>query len=82
MGSSGGIHGLSVNDFNKDAVHILADELIGMAIAEYISGTRGLFNYVRYDRKKPGILASLGPFLDDVVASLVGGVMSSIYSKP
>ena len=82
LGSSGGIHGLSVNDFNKDAVHILADELIGMAIAEYISGTRGLFNYVRYDRKKPGILASLGPFLDDVVASLVGGVMSSIYSKP
>jgi len=68
LGSSGRIHGLSVNDFNRDAVHILADELIGMAIAEYISG--------------PGILASLGPFLDDVVASLVGGVMSSIYSKP
>lgn len=81
LGSGGGIHGLSVDDFKKDAVHILADEMIGMAIAEYISGTKGLFNYVRYDMKKPGILASLGPFLDDVVASLVGGVMSSIYSK-
>ena len=81
LGTGGGIHGLSVDDFKKDAVHILADEIIGMAIAEYISGTKGLFNYVRYDKKKPGILASLGPFLDDVVASLIGGVMSSIYSK-
>lgn len=81
LGSSGGIYGLSVDDFKKDAVHILTDEIIGMAIAEYLSGTRGVFNYVRYDRKKPGIIATLGPFLDDVVASLVGGVMSSIYSK-
>jgi adenosylcobinamide hydrolase len=81
FGSSGGIHGLSVDDFKKDAVHILADEMIGMAIAQYIAGTKGLFNYVRYDSKKPGIIASLGPFLDDVVASLVGAVMSSIYSK-
>lgn len=81
LGSSGGIHGLSVDDFKKDAVHILADEMIGMAIAQYIAGTKGLFNYVRYDSKKPRIIASLGPFLDDVVASLVGAIMSSIYSK-
>ncbi|MEM3561942.1 MAG: bifunctional adenosylcobinamide hydrolase/alpha-ribazole phosphatase CbiS [Candidatus Jordarchaeaceae archaeon] len=81
LGSSGGIHGLSVDDFKKDPVHILADEILGMAIAEYIAGTKGLLNYIRYDRKKPGIIATLGPFLDDVVASLVGGIMSSIYSK-
>nr|MDO8079755.1 bifunctional adenosylcobinamide hydrolase/alpha-ribazole phosphatase CbiS [Candidatus Freyarchaeota archaeon] len=81
LGSSGRIYGLSVDDFKKDAVHILADEMIGMAIAEYIAGTKGLFNYIRYDRKKPGIIASLEPFLDDVVASLIGGIMSNIYSK-
>ncbi|MEM2047413.1 MAG: bifunctional adenosylcobinamide hydrolase/alpha-ribazole phosphatase CbiS [Candidatus Jordarchaeales archaeon] len=81
LGSSGKIHGLSVEEFRRDPVHILADEIIGMAIADYIAGTRGVFNYVRYDRKKPGIISSLGPFLDDVVASLVGGVMSKIYSE-
>ncbi|MEM3526365.1 MAG: phosphatidylglycerophosphatase A [Candidatus Jordarchaeaceae archaeon] len=81
LGSCGKIYGLSIDDFKKDAVYILADELIGMAIAEYIAGTKGLFNYIRYDRKKPGILSSLGPFLDDVAASLIGGVMSNIYSK-
>ncbi|MEM2145931.1 MAG: bifunctional adenosylcobinamide hydrolase/alpha-ribazole phosphatase CbiS [Candidatus Jordarchaeaceae archaeon] len=81
LGSSGGIYGLSIEDFKNDAVQILADEIIGMAIAEYIAGTKGLFNYIRYDRKKPGIISSLGPFLDDVVASLIGGIMSNIYSK-
>lgn len=81
LGSSGRIHGLSVDDYKKDAVHILADEMIGMAIAEYIAGTKGLFNYIRYDRKKPGIIATLKPFLDDVAASLIGGIMSNIHSK-
>ncbi len=81
LGFSGRIHGVSAEEFRRDPVHILADEIIGMAIADYIAGTRGIFNYVRYDRKKPGIISSLGPFLDDVVASLIGGVMSKIYSK-
>lgn len=81
LGLSGRLHGLSAEEFKGDPVHLLADEIIGMAIAEYIAGTRGLFNYVRYDRKKPGIISSLGPFLDDVVASLVGGAMSKIYSE-
>ncbi|MEM1658007.1 MAG: phosphatidylglycerophosphatase A [Candidatus Jordarchaeales archaeon] len=81
LGGSGLIHGLSAEEFRRDAVHLLADEMIGMAIADYIAGARGVFNYVRYDRKKPGIISLLGPFLDDVVASLVGGVMSKIYSE-
>lgn len=81
LGGSGMIHGLSAEDFRGDAVHLLADEILGMAIAEYIAGTRGVFNYVRYDRRKPGVISLLGPFLDDAVASLVGGVMSKIYSE-
>jgi alpha-ribazole phosphatase CobZ len=81
LASSGRTHGLSFEDYRKDAVHILADEIIGMAIAEYIAGTKGLFNYIRYDRKKPGIIATLKPFLDDVAASLIGGIMSNIHSK-
>ncbi|MBS7288461.1 MAG: adenosylcobinamide amidohydrolase [Candidatus Freyarchaeota archaeon] len=81
LGLSGRIHGLSADEFKGDPVHLLADEIIGMAIAEYIAGTRGVFNYVRYDREKPGVISSLGPFLDDVAASLIGGVMSKVYSE-
>ncbi|MHA1833482.1 MAG: bifunctional adenosylcobinamide hydrolase/alpha-ribazole phosphatase CbiS [Candidatus Baldrarchaeia archaeon] len=75
------LYGLSAEEFMKDPVHLLTDEILGMALAEYIAGTKGLFEYVRYDTNKPGIIRKLGPFLDDIVASLIGSIMSKIYSK-
>lgn len=80
-GNMGLIPGLSIEDFKKDAVHILADEILGMAIAEYIGGTRARFEYVRYDMKKPGILNRLGPFVDDVICGVIAGVSSQMYSE-
>ena len=74
------LYGLDNGVFDSASVHLLADEIMGIALAEYISGTKGSFEYVRYDRNKPGILAELGPFLDDIVGSLIGSVMSRIYS--
>ena len=47
-----------------------------MAIAEYIGGTCARFEFTRYDQKKPGILSTLGPFLDDAVAGLIAGCTS------
>jgi alpha-ribazole phosphatase CobZ len=79
-GESGRLYGLSREGFQEDPVHLLADEMMAMALSEYISGTRGLFEYTRYDRKKPGILATLPPFLDDIVAALIGAIMSGIYT--
>jgi alpha-ribazole phosphatase CobZ len=64
-----------------DPSALVADELIGMSIAEYIAGKRGLFNYVRYDKAKPGILAKLPPFLDDAVAALVAGCMTRVFEE-
>ncbi|MCX6652246.1 MAG: bifunctional adenosylcobinamide hydrolase/alpha-ribazole phosphatase CbiS [Methanomassiliicoccales archaeon] len=80
QGGRDNIHGLGKGEFAKDPVHLLADELMGIALAEYISGTRGLFEYTRYDRKKPGIIGELGPFMDDIVGALVGGTMSKVYT--
>lgn len=62
-----------------DPVNVLSDELIGMAIAEYIGGKKALFNYVRYDSKKPGIIARLDIFLDDAISGLIAGCMSRIF---
>ena len=64
-----------------DPVFLLSDEIIGMAIAECIGGTYARFEFTRYDQKKPGILATLGPFLDDAVAGLIAGCTSRLYSE-
>ncbi len=78
-GNSNLIPGLK-DEFKTDAVNILADEIIGMAIAEYIGGTRARFEYVRYDMAKPGILGTLGPFMDDTICGIIAGVSSRLYS--
>ena len=66
--------------FSKDPIHLIADEIIGMQIAQYIAGTRGIFEFHRFDRHKPGVISKLGPFMDDMLCGLIGGVMSSIYT--
>jgi len=65
----------------SDPVFLLSDEIIGMAIAEYIGGTCARFEFTRYDQRKPGTLSRLGPFLDDAVAGLIAGCTSRLYSE-
>ena len=69
------------SEIADDPVFLLSDEIIGMAIAECIGGTYARFEFTRYDQKKPGILAKLGPFLDDAVAGLIAGCTSRLYSE-
>ncbi len=69
------------SEIKDDPVFLLSDEIIGMAIAECISGTYARFEFTRYDQKKPGILGTLGPFLDDAVAGLIAGCTSRLYSE-
>ncbi len=61
-----------------DASSIVADELIGIDIAEYIGGKRALFNFFYYDTRKPGILRRLGVFMDDAIGGLIAGCMSKM----
>jgi alpha-ribazole phosphatase CobZ len=58
----------------------ISDEIIGVAIATYIGGTRGVFEYVRFDQAKPGILKSLGSITNDAIGALVAGVSSNVYT--
>lgn len=60
---------------------LVADELLGMTIATYIAGARGIFEFVRFDQSKPGILKKLGPISNDAVGGLVAGVSSNIYTR-
>ncbi len=60
---------------------LVADEVLGLAIAGYIAGTRGIFEYTRFDQAKPGIIKKLGPITNDAIAALVAGVSSNMYTN-
>ncbi|MFX1452207.1 MAG: phosphatidylglycerophosphatase A, partial [Promethearchaeota archaeon] len=80
-GEQGLIPMITKEDFVKDPVFIIADEMLGMAISNYIAGTRGIFEFYRFDSKKPGILKNMGVFIDDIIGGLLAGVSSLMYSE-
>jgi alpha-ribazole phosphatase CobZ len=80
-GESKNLPNLSSSDYDNDLTCLIADEVLGISISKYIGGYKGLFEYVRYDKAKPGVLSRLGPFMDDVIAGLIGGVSSNMYTR-
>ncbi|WP_091933775.1 alpha-ribazole phosphatase CobZ [Methanolobus profundi] len=80
-GQKGRLPNISKSSYEKDLTFIIADEVLGTSIARYISGDKGMFEFVRFDKKKPGILAELGPFMDDIIGGLIGGVSANMYTR-
>lgn len=60
---------------------LVADELLGMTIANYIAGARGIFEFIRFDKEKPRILKKLGPISNDAIGGLIAGVSSNMYTR-
>ncbi len=77
---TGKIPGLSRERFNGRP-GLVADELIGLAIADYIAGARGVFEFTRFDQAKPGILRKLGAINNDAIGGLVAGASSNMYTR-
>jgi alpha-ribazole phosphatase CobZ len=76
----GMVPGLSIERF-MGRPGLIADELLGVAIADYIAGVRGVFEFTRFDQAKPGILKKLGPITNDAIGGLVAGVSSNVYTR-
>ncbi len=74
------IPGLSIEYFNGKP-GLVADELLGIAIATYIAGAKGMFEFVRFDQAKPGILKKLGPLTNDPIGALIAGASSNMYTR-
>ena len=74
------IPGLSIEYF-MGCPGLVADELIGIAISTYIAGAKGMFEYVRFDQAKPGILKKLGPLTNDPIGALIAGASSNMYTR-
>ena len=77
---NGRIPGLSKERF-LGRPGLVADELIGIAIATYIGGSKGMFEFVRFDQAKPGILNKLPPLTNDAIGALVAGASSNVYTR-
>jgi len=77
---AGLVPGLTIERF-MGRPGLVADELLGMTIANYIAGARGIFEFIRFDQAKPGILKRLGPISNDAVGGLVAGVSSNMYTR-
>lgn len=75
----GRIPNLTVERF-RGRPGLVADELLGMTIASYIAGAKGVFEFIRFDQQKPGILAKLGPITNDAIGGLIAGCSSNMYS--
>ena len=60
---------------------LVVDELLEMAIANYIAEAKGIFEFIRFDKAKPGILKKLGPIKNDAIGGLIAGVSSNMYSR-
>lgn len=60
---------------------LVADELLGMTLASYIAGARGVFEFIRFDQSKPGILKKLGPIINDAIGGLIAGCSSNMYTS-
>ena len=79
-GQNGLIPLLPVEKF-KGRPGLIVDEYLGMIIANYIAGARAIFEFMRFDQTKPGILRELGPIANDAISGLIAGVSSKIYSN-
>jgi len=68
----------------EDPGWIYFDEVLGQFVAMELGGYAGLFNFRRYDERKPGILSEVDErwlTLDDVLAGLIGGAMAAAFKR-
>jgi phosphatidylglycerophosphatase A len=43
--------------------------------------SKGMFEFVRFDQAKPGILKELPPLTNDAIGALVAGASSNVYTR-
>ena len=74
------VPGLSRERFKRRPL-LVADELLGMTIACYIAGAKGIFEYIRFNQAKPGMLKELGPIVNDAIGGLIAGASANMYTR-
>ncbi len=82
-GLAGTIPGLTRSEYIADSKKIVSDELLGIMLALYVNGWKALFSYYWVDRIKDKLeeFKDKPMFVDDMLASLIGSILSRIYDE-
>lgn len=75
------LSGRRIRELGADEDYLYADEVLGLAIANQIAGTKAALNFRRYIEAKPGIIYGLPPMLEDIFAGLIAGCVSKIFDE-
>ncbi len=81
-GVVGSILGIDVDEFRNDSPRIVADEIIGMGLATYLAGMKGLFSMYWVERlKERGVIEHRRPgvFEDDIISAILGSLYTMLY---
>ena len=70
-----------IRELEGDFDYHYTDEVLGLAVADEIAGTRARINFHKYKNAKPGIIYGLPEILDDVFAGLVSGCVTKIFEE-
>jgi alpha-ribazole phosphatase CobZ len=75
------IPGLPAETFEKEHESLVADKILGMAIANYIAGAEGIFEYTRFGKAKQAALMRLDPFSEDVIRGIIAGICARVRAS-
>ncbi len=83
--ASGTLPGLTSEEFRCDSVRVVADELIGLALATYAAGSKAIFTTYWVERIKGGDLlrriSELPMFEDDVASAIIASALTKAYDE-
>lgn len=65
----------------KKSSYFYNGEVLGIAVANQIAGTKAVLNFKRYIEAKPGIIYGLPLILDCAFAGLIAGCVSKIFAE-
>lgn len=70
-----------IREFDESDGYFCDGEVLGLAVANQIAGTRAALNFKKYHDAKPGIIYGLPPVLDDAFAGLIAGCVTRIFEE-
>ncbi len=84
-GHMGTLWRLPFNEYESDSARIVADEILGMALSNYVHGYRAVLAMYWIERLKvKGVLrkiSGLPMFLDDIASAFIASMLSKVYTE-
>lgn len=77
---SGLIPGLNPRIPNEDSI-LIVDRILGASISNYMAGTKGIFEYIKLNEMKKGLVKKLSPFIANILCGVIAGISFNMHLK-